>query len=177
MDVTDMPETAEEIILDEQLIPFGAICKDKVTGFQGTVLGYQRHLTGCDQVVLVGKSLKGKPGRLKVVDFARVTQEGFHPDIENSAVVTDPHIPLGKRVRHLVSGHEGTVVTVTQLWGVDGYEYHVTPDDREDGEQQGAWYFGATLVVVDAEKVNPEDVQGEKPGADEDALASSRRYL
>lgn len=88
-----------------QRIPFGAICKDKVTGFKGTALGYQRHLTGCDQVYLVAESLKGKPGRSMLVDFARVVAEDLHPEIENSAVVADPPIPAGTCVKHIVSGH------------------------------------------------------------------------
>lgn len=165
--------------MKDQEIPFGAMCTDKVTKFKGAVTGYIRHLTGCDQVVLTPKSLRGKPGKAEVFDTGRVEQDGFHPKMENRALVADaPIFELGQRVRHLVSGHEGTIVSMAEFWDTDQVDGYVMPDHREDGEQASSWYTIAALEAVeDVEKVEPATVQHkEKTGADPQAVASLRAH-
>lgn len=42
-------------------LKLGVKAKDKVTGFEGIVIGHARHLTGCDTYGLKAKAKKGEP--------------------------------------------------------------------------------------------------------------------
>jgi len=41
--------------MENVIIKLGVWAKDKVTGFEGTVIGHVRYLTGCDQYLLAPK--------------------------------------------------------------------------------------------------------------------------
>lgn len=165
--------------MDNQHIPFGAICADKVTKFEGTVTAYCRHLTGCDQVLIKGKSIKDKPGKGSWVDHARVEVKGDDPvvaQIAKDCPFSRPELELGIVVQHVVTGHRGTIISVAEHAGHNCREYYLVPLQRDDNEQSATWYADAFLAIVDEEeKVEPEEVQDEKrPGPDNEAMASAR---
>lgn len=58
----------------------GKLCKDQVSGFEGTAVGYAVYITGCVQVVLAPRVDKdGKLGDSIWFDLSRVELCGFKP--------------------------------------------------------------------------------------------------
>ena len=58
------------------MIELGKMAEDKITGFQGIIVGHARYLTGCDQYVLAPRAKRGEglissqwfdEGRIKIL--------------------------------------------------------------------------------------------------------------
>lgn len=57
----------------------GQRLRDKITGFEGTVVGYHRWLTGCDQYSLLPESKDNKPSESGTYDEGRLEPVGKPP--------------------------------------------------------------------------------------------------
>lgn len=64
----------------------GAKVRDGITGFEGVVTGYVQYLTGCNQVLVMGRSVEGKPADAVWFDEQRVTvdADAGHVVLDNS---------------------------------------------------------------------------------------------
>jgi hypothetical protein len=59
------------------MIELGIVAKDKITGFQGTVTGHTRYISGCNQVLLQPNADKdGKYVEGRWIDEDRLEQIG-----------------------------------------------------------------------------------------------------
>jgi hypothetical protein len=58
--------------------------KDTLTGFVGTVAGYAQYISGCHQVLLTGKSVKGEEAKSCWIDEQRITFTGKALTLDNS---------------------------------------------------------------------------------------------
>ena len=60
-------------------IQLGMKAKDKITGFEGTITGHARYITGCDQYLLMPQAKDGKQAEGGWYDEHRLEITNEHP--------------------------------------------------------------------------------------------------
>jgi len=94
-----------------QEIEMGATVRDVLTGFEGVVAGYARHITGCDTIGVRPAKL-GNDGKVMDPEWFDVTRaEILAPPTKEIALVVAGKMQKGKKKTKLKGGPQDTPST------------------------------------------------------------------
>lgn len=133
-------------------VRLGDRAKDRVTGFEGIVVGITDWLAGCRRVQLLSEQLHdGKPIDVEHFDEPNleILQSQVHPEPAKEKV----ELKLGDRAKDSISGYEGLVTSVTYYLSEQAY-IGITPEGLKDGKPYPTNSFPSTLVTkIEKQKI------------------------
>ena len=144
-----------------------AIAKDKVSGFQGTIIARNAHLFGCAQYGLAPQELgtDGSPKQTEFFDEARIeildNKNAVHSEDEYKGIFT---IPLGTEVIDKVSEFQGKILMVVEYLH-NCSSYYVEPKVDKDGKPREGQFFDEGRLDVIGKGIMPEEVASPKRGS------------
>lgn len=147
--------------------PMNAIAKDKVSGFQGVIIGRNAHLFGCAQYGLAPQELSsdGSPRQTEFFDEARIeiiddTKAVYGEDNYDKIF----SVSLGSEVEDKVSNFRGKVLLIVEYLH-NCSQYFIEPPVDKDGKPQEGRWFDEGRLMVKGEGIKPEEVAAPKRGS------------
>lgn len=130
-------------------IALGSKVRDVINGFEGIAAAHCEHITGCIQYV-VSPPVDKDGKRIDGVWVDEMRLEVTAPPIipaGRSEAMGLPVIPLGSKVRDIVSGMEGTAISRTR-WFAGSINYTVAPKIDKDGKRVDSESFDRMQLQV-----------------------------
>ncbi len=151
---------SKEIKVIKGAIPeIGDRAKDKITGYQGIVIGINDHAFGCKHIYLKKEGLnkEKKPDECESFDIQRIDV------LAKKAVPYTPritHIKLGDEVKDQITGFKG-ITTAICHWQSGEIAISVQSQELYEGKPIGNQAFNDNqLIVIKAAKIEvPKQVE------------------
>lgn len=113
------------------MIKIGDVAKDIITGFEGAVVAYAKHLHNCDRAALQPRELKdGEPAKTLWFDVPQL--ELVQADVVPVIAPAESEIKLGDDVADTLSDFKGKV-TAINTWINGCLRLGVMPNRLKDG--------------------------------------------